>query len=332
MSQGWIVAALVLAGGMRGAQAQAAPAETGFLPVPQDVDGHWPALGLGSESAADLRVSAWIILSILGDGSTLKSGPHRSALCASVRWLQRQQDAAGRLGLRADADWLLDHAMATYALCEAIQGLRPPKASAPALAAAAALQREVARARPAPGVEVRLWCRMVAQSLRFRARSDRDQSDPPLTEDEREGVAARERAGTTLRELVDRMPRLPPPAADAPARERAAQLLCDSIAGCPQPTGAMPACWPADPVAEPMAAFYTLSATFVSDPKAYLKLSKLLSRSLVRQRVGHGEHQGTFAPLGAFGSANGRTGTSALCVLQLEIYYRYCRLSICQGG
>jgi hypothetical protein len=203
--------------------------EPAWFPALQAADGRWPAKDVDIADPADVRVSAWMALSLAGEGCSLGRGGLSAQLRSTVHWLLAQQDGQGRIGLRADCDWLLDHAMATYALCEATFDSRSANAAGPVLAAVAALQREVLRMRPAPGVELRLWGELVAKSLRVRAERATKQ-DPPPKDAERRTLAERKEAGATLLWNLERLPPLPPLDADAPVRERAAQTLRAALA------------------------------------------------------------------------------------------------------
>ena len=100
------------------------------LPQPlQDLraaDGHYLARDDGEPSPADQRVSIWMLLARIADGSTLRSGPHRKEITQLVRWLDARRDDRGRVGLRADPEWRLEQAMATYAFWELLILVRTP--------------------------------------------------------------------------------------------------------------------------------------------------------------------------------------------------------------
>ncbi|MBL8749432.1 MAG: terpene cyclase/mutase family protein [Planctomycetes bacterium] len=68
----------------------------------------------------DIGVTGLALLAFLGDGSTLRSGPYRDALKKGVIWLKNQQDpSTGLFGRATSHDFVYDHAIATYAMCEA---------------------------------------------------------------------------------------------------------------------------------------------------------------------------------------------------------------------
>ena len=99
----------------------------------QDADGKWdcdsfpkhddpgsdPCSGIGN-ATHDVGVTGLALLAFLGDGSTLRSGPYKDVVKKAVHWLRRQQDpATGLFGQRTGHDFVYDHAIAAYAMCEA---------------------------------------------------------------------------------------------------------------------------------------------------------------------------------------------------------------------
>lgn len=99
----------------------------------QDDDGKWdcdgftkhddPAAqvcdGLGN-ATHDVGVTGLALLAFLGDGSTMRSGPYAPVIKKGVNWLRKQQDpASGLFGARTSHDYIYDHAIASYAMCEA---------------------------------------------------------------------------------------------------------------------------------------------------------------------------------------------------------------------
>ena len=75
--------------------------------------------GLGN-ATKDVGVTSLALLAFLGDGSTIRSGPYAPVIKKGVSWLRKQQDSAtGLFGQAASHDFIYDHAIATYAMCEA---------------------------------------------------------------------------------------------------------------------------------------------------------------------------------------------------------------------
>ncbi len=123
--------------------ADAIAAGLGWLRRHQDPDGRWdadefmkhdPAADRSSGPGAathDIGVTALATLAFLGDGTTPLAGPDRETVARAVRWLSSQQGENGLLGTGVAHDYIYDHAIATWALCEAFgltqdDTLRPP--------------------------------------------------------------------------------------------------------------------------------------------------------------------------------------------------------------
>jgi hypothetical protein len=119
-------------GGGHGVQ-PAVDAALRWLAGHQDEDGKWdcdqfmkhddPALAVcdgPGNGVHDVGVTGLALLAFLGDGSTMRTGPYREQVKRAVLWLRDQQDpATGRFGAAAAHDFLYDHAIAAYAMCEA---------------------------------------------------------------------------------------------------------------------------------------------------------------------------------------------------------------------
>jgi hypothetical protein len=98
----------------------------------QDDDGKWdcdqfmkhddpasePCDGAGN-GVHDVGVTGLALLAFLGDGCTLRSGPHRDTVKKAVSWLRSQQQENGLIGTNTSHDFVYDHAIAAYAMCEA---------------------------------------------------------------------------------------------------------------------------------------------------------------------------------------------------------------------
>lgn len=78
----------------------------------------------------DVGSTALALLAFLGDGHTPLVGAHREVVLRGLDWLARQQASEGLVGERNMHDFLYGHAMATAALCEAVglggEALRAP--------------------------------------------------------------------------------------------------------------------------------------------------------------------------------------------------------------
>lgn len=97
----------------------------------QDQDGRWDCDGFHKHDGAgaekngpgnpvhDVGVTALALLAFLSDGSTVESGAHQQVVVNAVAWLRTQQGPDGMFGTYASHDFIYDHAIATYAMCEA---------------------------------------------------------------------------------------------------------------------------------------------------------------------------------------------------------------------
>ena len=103
-----------------------------WLAAHQDDDGRWDADGFmkhddpsaevcdGPGNAVhDVGCTALALLAFLGENNTTRSGPYRAVVRRGVGWLRKQQQRSGLIGGRMSHDFVYDHAIAAYALCEA---------------------------------------------------------------------------------------------------------------------------------------------------------------------------------------------------------------------
>jgi hypothetical protein len=97
----------------------------------QDENGRWDADGFmkhdtegkpcdgAGNPVHDVGATGLALLAFLGKGNTLRSGPHKDVVIDAVKWLRSQQGLNGLFGTNASHDFIYDHAIATYAMCEA---------------------------------------------------------------------------------------------------------------------------------------------------------------------------------------------------------------------
>ena len=104
-----------------------------WLAAHQDDDGRWDADGFMKHDLADggeicdgpgnavhdVGVTGLALLAFLGDGSTMRAGPYKQNIKKGVTWLRKQQQENGLFGMNASHDFVYDHAIAAYAMCEA---------------------------------------------------------------------------------------------------------------------------------------------------------------------------------------------------------------------
>jgi hypothetical protein len=121
-------------GGKGGGKSYAAAIDAGlqWLKNHQDEDGKWDCDGFMKHDDAasetcdgpgnathDVGVTGLALLAFLGDGSTMRSGPYKDVIKKGAIWLKEQQQENGLFGQSASHDFVYDHAIATYAMCEA---------------------------------------------------------------------------------------------------------------------------------------------------------------------------------------------------------------------
>ena len=120
--------------GGKGGKQYAAAIDAGlkWLANHQDEDGKWDCDGFMKHDSADseicngpgnavhdVGVTALALLAFLGDGSTMRAGPYKENIKRGVLWLKGQQQENGLFGSNASHDFVYDHAIAAYAMCEA---------------------------------------------------------------------------------------------------------------------------------------------------------------------------------------------------------------------
>ncbi|MEQ1633824.1 MAG: prenyltransferase/squalene oxidase repeat-containing protein [Planctomycetota bacterium] len=67
----------------------------------------------------DLGATGLAMLAMLGNGTTMRAGPYKKQLTLAVDWMRKQQQENGRFGTATSHDFIYDHAIATFAMCEA---------------------------------------------------------------------------------------------------------------------------------------------------------------------------------------------------------------------
>jgi hypothetical protein len=101
-----------------------------WLAAHQDADGKWdcdqfmkhdkgaaPSDGPGN-AVHDVAATGLAVLAMLGDGSTPERGQWQDNLKRAAQWLKDQQQRNGLVGVNASHDFVYDHAVGAWALCE----------------------------------------------------------------------------------------------------------------------------------------------------------------------------------------------------------------------
>lgn len=303
---------------------------TAELPFFQAEDGripaNWACAGAPEEAGmadADLHTTALTTLSILGDGATLNGGRFCAPLERAVLWLRRQQDAAGRFGLRTDPSWWVDHAIATFAISEAARtsanrSLRPSIEGGIAFLVDH-LRRLDRRVDPV----LLLWCRLAASSaLRVEQTAGEASLQSPC-----------EVWDSGARSLDAEVTRLVTREVPVGETRRAARYLLLTLDASDQQPELRQAMAPAFATgesslddADPEALLFVTIAHFLEGGDAWKRWERRLSTTIVRARSNTDGVRDTWTPRGPYGDRHGRNGTTAARILVLEMYYRYSAL------
>lgn len=276
----------------------------------QESNGRWSAYRFGGERNADILVTGLMTLALLADGATPTPDRLRHPVWAASLWLLERQDAAGRIGLRADPDWFLDHAVAACALAESLAAEPRPALVEPVRRAVAATHRHVAMVGPRLRPEELLWCRILVDAA---AAAERQTGQLPG------GLTP---LGTTsLGELLATV--VPRPVTTDRPREAAAAFALDSWND--RATGQAPApAWPDSPAADPLTCCYLGLGLYrrgeIGRIQDGLRLQSAARPWLELTRQGAADHPECDPRMG-------HAGTAAAGTLLRLLEYRCCRLA-----
>jgi hypothetical protein len=294
-----------------------------WLVAHQDEDGRWDADGFwkhdGSQACAgvgaaraDVACTSAVVLAMLGDGSTMRSGPNREPVMKAVRWLIRRQQPGGFFVTEAGILEPRDHSLVTYALCEAM-GLSKYKS----------LRKYAQRALDHLGTlrsysTDRDWVLFLGWQIHAYVSGRSFGLEVP------EGAARQ-----ALEELVALRGRVR-------GLAQAVELTCRFMMG-QDPGG--------EPVMRRLAdeirsttpewgagfdvdrCFFATYAMYQLGGDHWKQWSGSLNTAVVKtQRSEAGPEKGSWDPIGFAGPRGGRVYATAMMVLTLEAYYRYTRL------
>lgn len=327
----------------------------------QDDDGKWdvdafmkhdnegePCDGAGN-AVHDVGMTGLAMLAMLGDGSTLRSGPHKDALKRAAQWMRSQQGEDGMFGKPAAHDFIYDHAIATYAMCEAygLSEVKSLKSCAQKAIDYLEMHRNpyaVWRYQPRDGdndTSVTSWCLLALKSGQFFGLNVNPNSlqmglawlDQVTTPDGRVGY-------TKKGEMSSRMPgdhasRFPVTQGEAltaaglflrfflgvdPKESRIMQASADRLlASLPK--------WDEDAGSiDHYYWYYGTYAMYQVGGSHWKKWSRRMTDAVVRHQESEGNERGSWDPVGVWGQAGGRVYSTALMTLSLQAYYRYTRL------
>jgi hypothetical protein len=332
-----------------------------WLAKHQDADGRWdadgfmkhdvdgePCDGVGNP-VHDVGVTALALMAFVGDGNSMRSGPYRETVRRAVSWLKDQQGPDGRFGPGSSSDFIYDHAIAAYAMCEAY-GYSQYKLLAPVA------QRGIDylqahrnpygawRYQPRDGdndTSVTCWAIMALSSAQHWGltvdRAALQAAEVFLDScTSADGHLGYSRAGeASARKPGDHGARFP---VDKTEALTAAGLFCRFFLGQdPKEQPCMRAAvdrilakkpsWDAKSGSiDHYYWYYASYALYQMGGRAWSEWSKALDLAVVKTQRKDGNFAGSWDPSGAWGEDGGRVYSTAILALTLEAYYRYGRL------
>ncbi|HEB53966.1 MAG TPA: hypothetical protein ENI87_11995 [bacterium] len=334
-----------------------------WLAEHQDEDGRWDAdrfmkhdTGDGAvcdgpgNPVHDVGVTGLALLAFLGAGNTLRSGPHRSHVQRAVHWLRDHQSNNGLYGKSVSHDFIYDHAIATYAMCEAYGLSKDELLRASVQTAVDYLESHrnpfaVWRYQPRDhdnDTSVTSWCLLAlksAESFGLNVNPAAFESGiaylDQVTDDN--GLVGYTRRG----ERSSRMPgdhagRFP---IDKTETLTAAGLFCRFFLGQdPRKVPIMKAS--ADRLLTSLPKwdehsgtidhyywYYGACAMYQLGGDYWRKWSARMVPAVIEHQRRAGHATGSWDPVGVWGESGGRVYSTALMVLTLESYYRYARIA-----
>ncbi len=335
-----------------------------WLVAHQSADGRWDSDGFmrtdetgipcdgGGSAVHDVGVTALVLLTLLGDGSTVAVGPHATSIRNAIVWLQSQQEKVGpnrgRITGTAHQDFIYDHVIATCAMCEAYGMSHIEVLKGPAQLAIDYLEthrnprRTWGYGQRSAGCDLSIttWALMAYRTASdFELRVPREAFTAigefldEVTDAEtgragysRLGEPASRRGGDWTRfpaaktesltalGLVSRFLLGQNPRNVELMRRAANTLLTRPIAWTPGEGNIDCYYW-----------WFGTQSMYQMGRKYWSEWSKRLAILLRHQRE-DGNAKGSWDPVGAWGPAGGRLGSTAMIVLTLESYYRLTRM------
>ncbi len=332
-----------------------------WLVAHQDDDGHWDCDGFMKHDRAgvpcdgagngvhDVGATGLALLAFLGDGSTLRQGEFQEPLRRGVQWLRHQQEDNGRFGAAAASDFIYDHAIAAYAMCEAcgLSDYRVLREPAERGLAYLSLHRNpygAWRYQPRDGdadTSVTGWCLIALASgkslgLTVDESALRDGMrllDQCTGADGRTGYL-RSGDGSSRRQgdHAQRFPRERGEALTAVAQFCRYFVGHDATAEPRMATAqavlaARPPMWDRQSGSiDPYYWYYGTHAMYQAGGTAWTQWQKHLGTAVVATQRTDGNFAGSWDPIGVWDDDGGRVGSTALLALTLEANYRYTRL------
>ncbi len=327
----------------------------------QDADGRWDCdqfmkhdlegeICDGAGNAVhDVGVTGLALLAFLGDNHTLRAGKYRDVVKRGVMWLRSEQQDNGLFGSDTSHDYIYDHAIATYAMCEACglsrsRLLRPVAQRALNYLESHRNPYSVWRYQPRDGdndTSITGWAIMAYEAGKFFELQVSDAAlqccaawlDQVCDSNGRHGY--RKQGELSSRKPGDHKTRFPVDRGEAmtavglfsrfflgqnpkevPVMKQAATLI-----------GKKPPVW--DEGAGAIDHYYWYYATyalFQIGGRPWQQWQKALGKAILptqHQDRSRPNHLGSWDPVGAWGDDGGRVYSTAILTLTLQAHYRY---------
>jgi hypothetical protein len=331
----------------------------------QDPDGRWDCDGFSKhckqntcdgpgEGLHDIGVTGLALLAFLGDGNTLHTGPYRSVVKRSVKWLISQQNREnGLLGEPAGQAYLYSHAIGALALCEAYHlsdrpaALREPAQRSLNLILAARNPYKAWRYSHLPNgdndTSVTGWMVFALKAGEEAGLNiDTNAYDAALAwldemTDMQTGRCGYQQKGEPSSRRTGSEKRFPQEKTESLT---AVALLCRFFLGqTPDkvPTMRLHAdrlrktlpVWEVTPERSLVDEYYWYYGTFAMfqmGGEDWRLWNGAMKRAIVDHQRHGGDEDGSWDPVGAWGKDGGRVYMTAMSALCMEVYYRYVRV------
>lgn len=340
---------LVIKGGGGQATESSVEAALRWLAKHQETDGHWDTKKYGSDQKTDTACTSLALLAFLGAGHTEKIGRYKENVKRAVTWLKSHQNADGLVFDQTDAGAHrgvgYPHAIAGMALAEAAGMANVPdtKASAQKAIDYSTKTHQQGegydkrgfryKAKDAGDLSVSGWYVMQLKSAKVAGLAvDQNSFDGAikfLDSVERKGAGGDKGYGPAS--VYSYMPGNPHE--QTAHRLTAIGNLCRQFLGWKKEDlqasvswfvekGGVPSGW-GEAETDLYYWYYGTLCTFQQGGDIWKQWNEAMKKTFCGNQRQGGDEDGSWDPVGSYSKEWGRVGQTAICVLCLEVYYRY---------